>query len=148
MKRSIYRERLLEVISPIHKHYTLRTYTKVTRKLNSLRSSLRKRSKDNDVDFNITQAELIEKFIECYGQQCKYCTNILTYKIMVMDHIVPITKGGPSTPENLHFICKRCNTIKGPLTESDFMLLMITVGKFTEELHVYTMRKLSKGGRY
>jgi len=148
VKQSVYKERLLETLSPIHKQWTNITYTKVVKKLRSLRTSLRKRSLDGDIEFNITMPELTEKLLNAYGKKCKYCSTILKYNTMVMDHIVPIKKGGPSISSNLHFICKRCNTIKGPLDETDFIILLKVVDTLSDELKAYIMRKLSKGGRY
>ena len=37
-----------------------------------------------------------------------------------MDHIVPHSKGGPSTFENLQILCSKCNRAKGNRSQTDF----------------------------
>lgn len=37
----------------------------------------------------------------------------LTKHILEVDHIVPVSKGGLSEPENLQTLCWRCNRAKG-----------------------------------
>ena len=47
---------------------------------------------------------------------CKYCGNS-TYKepnlLLEIDHIIPISKGGTTTKENLQTLCWKCNRKKG-----------------------------------
>ena len=40
---------------------------------------------------------------------------------MEFDHVVPESKGGPSTPENIVIACRRCNRSKGRKSKSDFL---------------------------
>lgn len=64
-------------------------------------------------------ATLRRQIIEREGQRCAYCRSPLLVGIpMVVDHIVPLTVGGSSTPENLCLACYRCNEFKGPRTEA------------------------------
>lgn len=44
--------------------------------------------------------------------QCYYCQQIVTFKELTMDHLVPLTRGGRSTRDNLVPSCKACNTLK------------------------------------
>ena len=44
------------------------------------------------------------------GHKCSYCGS--TYNLTI-DHVVPVTKGGTSTIENLRTLCGRCNMSKG-----------------------------------
>lgn len=46
---------------------------------------------------------------------CQYCGIKLTNKTGTKDHIIPESKGGPSTWENLVASCKRCQEKKGNL---------------------------------
>lgn len=52
--------------------------------------------------------------------ECQYCGSAAT----TIDHIVPISKGGPSTWKNLVAACWSCNNKKGskPLTETGMTL--------------------------
>jgi 5-methylcytosine-specific restriction endonuclease McrA len=137
-----------EVLEPHHRTYWKIAYTKLQRKMQSLKSSLKKRSEDNNVLFKIDMEELRAMFHESYGKQCKYCDKTLTLRNMVCDHLIPLTKGGESTVKNLQLICKACNTRKGPLDEKDFIKLIEWVDKLQDETKEYVLRKLAKGGRY
>jgi 5-methylcytosine-specific restriction endonuclease McrA len=137
-----------EVLEPHHRTYWKIAYTKLQRKMQSLKSSLKKRSEDSEVLFDITMDELREMFYTTYGKPCKYCDRKLVLRNMVCDHIIPLAKNGESTVKNLQLICKSCNTRKGPLDESDFMDLIDWVGKLKNETKEYVLRKLAKGGRY
>ena len=142
------KETFKEVLEPHHRTYWKIAYTKLQRKMQSLKSSLKKRSEDNDVLFKIDMEELRDMFFNSYGKGCKYCDRKMTLKNMVCDHIVPLTKGGESTVKNLQLICKSCNTRKGPLDEKDFIELVDWVNELKEETKEYVLRKLAKGGRY
>ena len=56
------------------------------------------------------------------GFQCQYCAK---KEHLTLDHVVPKTKGGSSTWENLTTACNRCNARKGGQTpkEADMMLV-------------------------
>ncbi len=46
---------------------------------------------------------------------CRYCSVSLAaepHLLLEVDHIVPISKGGMSTPDNLQTLCWRCNRTK------------------------------------
>ena len=44
--------------------------------------------------------------------ECYYCLQIVSFKELTMDHLVPLTRGGRSTRDNLVPSCKECNTRK------------------------------------
>lgn len=44
--------------------------------------------------------------------QCYYCENPVTLEFLHFDHIIPISKGGQHSVENLCVSCKKCNQIK------------------------------------
>jgi 5-methylcytosine-specific restriction endonuclease McrA len=145
---AITKEEFKKVLHPVHKTFWKKAYTKLTRKMSALKSSLKVRSKDNNVKFDITLDEIKQMFINAYGKECKYCDKKLNIRTIACDHIIPLTKGGESTVKNLQLICNTCNTRKGPLNEKDFELLVQLVGELPEELNKYVMRKLAKGGRF
>ncbi len=45
------------------------------------------------------------------GNRCRYCHRY--GNDLEVDHIIPIAKGGKSTPDNLQTLCRRCNVEKG-----------------------------------
>ncbi len=145
MKR---KERFKTVLEPIHRTFWKRVYKKLGRKISALKSSLKKRSYEHGVIFDITSSELEDLIFESYGKQCKYCETILRINNMVCDHIVPIVKEGDSVKENLQIICRSCNSRKGPLDEKDFKAVISWVNTQSLEVKKYVLRKLAKGGRY
>jgi len=44
------------------------------------------------------------------GGQCRQC---LATERLEIDHVVPYSKGGATTLDNLQLLCKRCNCVKG-----------------------------------
>ena len=46
------------------------------------------------------------------GVQCLNCGATID---LVIDHVIPVAKGGISQPENLQLLCKTCNNLKGKL---------------------------------
>lgn len=50
-----------------------------------------------------------------YGTACANCGQDESDKSLVIDHVVPIAKGGLSTYDNLQLLCAECNRIKGKL---------------------------------
>ena len=43
---------------------------------------------------------------------CHYCGRRFSYQQLTMDHLVPLSRGGRSTKDNLVPACKECNTRK------------------------------------
>ena len=133
---------------PIHRTFWKQSYKKLSSKMSSLRGSLKRRSLEYDVTFEISSGQIREMFYEMYGQKCKYCEKVLTFRTIACDHIVPLSKGGDTIAENLQLICKTCKTRKGPLDEEDFNILIQLIQELPAELSMYVMKKLAKGGRY
>ena len=44
--------------------------------------------------------------------RCHYCEKSFPAKILTMDHLIPLSRGGKSTKSNLVPCCKECNTQK------------------------------------
>jgi len=53
------------------------------------------------------------------GWSCHYCGECLSADVATLDHVVPQSKGGPGTPENLVTCCLMCNSIKSGRTEEE-----------------------------
>ncbi len=47
------------------------------------------------------------------GYRCRYCHASDRFENLEIDHIIPISKGGKSTLNNLQTLCHRCNVEKG-----------------------------------
>ena len=142
------KERFKKVLEPIHRTFWKRVYKKSLRKISSLKSSLKKRSYDYGVLFEITNDQIREMYLSSYGKECRYCDTILKINNIVCDNIVPLSKQGDSKIENLQLICKSCNSRKGPLNEKDFLKIVKWISKQSMEVKIYMLRKLAKGGRY
>lgn len=46
---------------------------------------------------------------------CQYCGERLKENQLTFDHVIPASKGGPTTWQNVVTACKPCNFKKGPL---------------------------------
>lgn len=53
------------------------------------------------------------------GFECVYCGDS-NKKTLTLDHVVPQSKGGPNTWDNLVTACKRCNNEKADLTLKEY----------------------------
>ncbi len=52
-----------------------------------------------------------------YHNRCAYCGN---YERLVIEHMVPVTRGGGTTPANIVPSCDRCNKLKLVSTAEEF----------------------------
>ena len=46
---------------------------------------------------------------------CRYCSVSLAaepHLLLEVDHVIPVSRGGMSTPDNLQTLCWRCNRTK------------------------------------
>ena len=55
------------------------------------------------------------------GYYCVYCDEDLTDSEIHLDHVIPESRGGTTTYDNLQVTCRKCNTSKGILTEDEFV---------------------------
>lgn len=59
-----------------------------------------------------------------YGSQvfftCPYCLKTFPLNKSTKDHIVPKSRGGKTTPDNIVLCCKPCNQRKGALTPDEY----------------------------
>ncbi|MGD0282946.1 MAG: HNH endonuclease [Dissulfurispiraceae bacterium] len=49
---------------------------------------------------------------KCAGGTCYYCNANVPAKMLTMDHIVPVARGGRSVKSNIVTACKTCNNKK------------------------------------
>ena len=64
---------------------------------------------------------LRKRVIERDGYFCVYCDDDLRNSEIHLDHVIPESKGGKTSFDNLQVTCRKCNTEKGILTEDEFM---------------------------
>ena len=126
-----------------HKQFAKKTFHRLMKKSSTLRSTLKRRSKEYEVEFNISLEEVRELLHQAYGKKCKYCHSRLLISNMVCDHIMPLSMGGSSVPANLQMICMRCNTRKGPLTNKNFKRILKWLSHQDEDLSKYVLKKMA-----
>jgi 5-methylcytosine-specific restriction endonuclease McrA len=136
-------EKFLPLLKKHHGTHAQGVFHRLMKKSSTLRSTLKKRSKEYEVEFNISLVIIRDLFLSNYGSSCKYCTSVLDVRNMVCDHVVPLSCGGPSTVRNLEMICRRCNTRKGPLTAIQYQNVVSWLNLQPEQVSSYVFRKLS-----
>lgn len=57
--------------------------------------------------------------------KCQYCGDEFTYRELTLDHVMPVSRGGPKSWKNLVAACHKCNHKKGNRTprEANMKLL-------------------------
>ena len=53
------------------------------------------------------------------NNQCQYCGNYFSTDKLTMDHVIPKSRSGKNTWENLVAACKKCNQKKGSRTPQE-----------------------------
>jgi 5-methylcytosine-specific restriction endonuclease McrA len=73
---------------------------------------IRRRTKGRNIINNLTQREWLD-ILEVYNYRCAYCDAEFEVENMpTKDHIIPISKGGHNTKENIVPACRSCNSKK------------------------------------
>lgn len=83
-----------------------------------------RRARENGAEVN---PKSIRMFIDGTKRKstavCYYCQKEFSTKKIHFDHIIPLSKGGPHSVENLAVSCPRCNLTKQASTIQDWMRL-------------------------
>ena len=140
---TIWEEKFSKKLKRHHGTFAKKTFHRLMKKSSTLRSTLKRRSKEYEVEFNISLEEVRDLLYRVYGKKCCYCHSKLVVSNMVCDHILPLSLGGNSTPGNLQMICGRCNTRKGPLTNKNFKKILHWLRKQDVELRNYVLKKMA-----
>lgn len=61
----------------------------------------------------IFQKEKMANIYDKSNHHCSICGKPLRYGEMTIDHIVPLSRGGENTDDNLRCVCEECNKLKG-----------------------------------
>ena len=56
---------------------------------------------------------------------CQYCGNKLTFSELTMDHVIPKSRGGEKSWNNIVASCKKCNSKKGDRTPEEARMPLI-----------------------
>lgn len=126
-----------------HKHLWKHAFHRLMKKSSTLRSSLKRRSREYEVEFDISLTEIRELLYRCYNRHCRYCNLHLDVSNIVCDHVIPLSMGGASNVRNLQMICKRCNTRKGPLPGKEYKKVLNFLNKQDAHTRDYVLRKLA-----
>ena len=143
-KIKFWEERFLPKLKKHHGNRSKGVFHRLMKKSSTLRTSLKRRSKEYEVLFDISLKEIRELIYSAYGKRCKYCSNILKVSNMVCDHSIPLSNGGESVLNNLQMICARCNTRKGPLTHKAYSKLLAWLKRQNQNTRDYILRKLAR----
>ena len=78
---------------------------------------------------------------------CQYCQKVLNTSDLTLDHVIPRSRGGETTWENLVACCHSCNRRKGNrmLHEIDDMILLRDPRPFSLHTSRQIMRMLGRG---
>ncbi len=60
------------------------------------------------------------------GNRCQYCGNTLPSQQLSLDHVVPRSRGGETSWENIVCCCVRCNTRKGGRTPKEARMKLLS----------------------
>ena len=134
----------MPILKKQHKNHAKKTFHRLMKKSSTLKTSLKRRSKEYEVEFDLTLDEIRNMLLQSYATGCRYCGVTLVIQNMVCDHLEPISNGGPSIKSNLQMICARCNTRKGPLTDKVYRKLLGWLKRQNKNSRDYILRKLSK----
>ena len=143
---TLWEQKFSKKLKKHHKTFAKKTFHRLMKKSSTLRSTLKRRSKEYEVEFNISLEEVRNLLYKAYGRRCSYCEVRLLVSNMACDHIMPLSLGGNSTPMNLQMICHRCNTRKGPLTHKNFKRLLTWLKHQDKDLERYVLKKMSSRG--
>jgi 5-methylcytosine-specific restriction endonuclease McrA len=139
--------KFIEKLKTVHKRNVEVKAKKLMRKTSAALTAMKKRSAEAEVDCTITLDDIRELTHEAYGTECRYTGRSLTIENIVYDHIIPISRGGPSTRENIQVISRFANNMKGSLSEEDFLILLKWLKKLPEHLSKEVAFRLAGGRR-
>ena len=143
-RTKFWEEKFLPKLKKHHGNRSKGVFHRLMKKSSTLRTSLKRRSKEYEVLFDISLREIRELIYSAYGKRCKYCRDILKVNNMVCDHSIPLSNGGESVKTNLQMICARCNTRKGPLTHKAYSKLLAWLKRQNQNTRDYILRKLAR----
>lgn len=86
------------------------------------REMARYRARKKKVQVYLFTARDENRLLNRQAYRCAYCQQPLTSNNRQIDHVIPLSKGGPHGPSNLVFACEGCNSSKNDLFVSEWRL--------------------------
>ena len=80
----------------------------------------KRREKINNISDGSITPDFLKELYWGQNRRCNYCGCKLTYKNRNLDHILPISRGGMNTSDNVHWVCVGCNSSKHNKTEEEW----------------------------
>ena len=81
-------------------------------KANKQRARTKRRAREREIINTLTAQEWLD-ILEEYNYRCAYCGIEFDYEnLPTRDHVIPISKGGDNTKENVIPACQSCNSKK------------------------------------
>ncbi len=75
------------------------------------------------------------------NNQCQYCANYFSSDKLTMDHVLPKSRGGKNTWENLVASCMKCNQKKGCRTTKESGMIPLKIPKRPKANILRTVKK-------
>ena len=88
---TIWEKKFSRKLKKHHKHFAKKVFHRLMKKSSTLRSTLKRRSKEYEVEFNISLEEVRNLLYQVYGKRCAYCKVRLVVNNMACDHILPLS---------------------------------------------------------
>ena len=73
--------------------------------------------------------------------KCQYCGIELSYAAITIDHVHPISRGGPTSWKNCVTACKRCNNRKGNKTPEEAEMNLLKLPAEPTIFHYWDLSK-------
>jgi 5-methylcytosine-specific restriction endonuclease McrA len=80
------------------------------------------------------------------GHQCQYCGRQLPVRDLNVDHVLPRSRGGGDTWENLVVSCRHCNLRKGCKTPDEANMRLVR--RPTRPRWTIAAQIVGRGGRF
>lgn len=109
-----------------------------------LLSDQRTRARKNGAALDYTLRDVQQLLAE--HPLCDYCRTPVAWDAS-LDHRTPIARGGRHALANLSVCCRRCNSLKGALTEAEFRELLVLLALLHPAARADIERRLIAGGK-
>ncbi len=81
-------------------------------KASAQRGNIKRQAKEREIINTLTSQEWLD-ILEAYNYRCVYCdVEFEVENMLTKDHIIPLSKGGHNTKENVVPACRSCNSKK------------------------------------